>query len=79
MSETFTATAKAMSDDPDLRAKVMSAGSAEERAGILRDAGVDIPSHADVNSGYANLSDVSGAGGTGTVAAVVGAASAAGA
>jgi hypothetical protein len=40
----------------------MSAGSAEERAAILQDAGIEVPTHTDVNSGLANLSDVSGAG-----------------
>jgi hypothetical protein len=62
MSEAFTATVKALGDDPELRARVMSARSADERAGILRESGVSVPSHADVNSGVSNLADVAGAG-----------------
>ena len=62
MSDAFTATAKALDEDPELREKVMSAGSAEERAAILREAGVPVPSHEDVNSGVVSLADVTGAG-----------------
>ena len=52
-----------MSDDnPALATKVMSVGTPAERAEILKAAGVAIPTHADVNSHHASLSDVSGAG-----------------
>ena len=64
MSATFTAAAKALNDNPALATKVMSAGTPAERAEILKAAGVAVPSHADVNSYHASLSDVSGAGQT---------------
>ena len=58
-SATFKAAAKALSDDPVLFEKVRTAGSAEERAAHLRDAGIAVPTHADVNS---HMADVAGAG-----------------
>jgi hypothetical protein len=64
MSATFTAAAKALNDNPALATKVMSAGTPAERAEILKAAGVAVPTHADVNSHHASLSDVSGAGNT---------------
>ena len=64
MSATFTSAAKALNDNPELAAKVMAAGTPAERAEILKAAGVAVPSHADVNSYHASLSDVSGAGNT---------------
>jgi len=66
MSAAFTAVAKALNDNPELSAKVMSVGTPAERAEILKAAGVAVPTHDDVNSHHASLSDVSGAGGTGT-------------
>jgi hypothetical protein len=57
MSATFQAAAKALSENPELLAKVTSAGSAEERQAHFRDAGVAVPTHADVNS---HMSDVAG-------------------
>jgi len=64
MSATFRAAAKALSDNPDLLAKVTSAGSAEERQAHLKAAGVSVPTHAEVNS---HMADVAGAeGGTPT-------------
>lgn len=74
MSATFQAVSDALAADKDLQAKVMAAGSAEDRAAILKDAGVPVPSHSDVNSGHAALQGVSGAGTT--TAAVAGAAAA---
>ena len=56
MSATFQAAAKALSENPDLLANVMAAGSAEERQAHFRDAGVAVPTHADVNSHMANVS-----------------------
>ncbi len=64
----YVAAAKAINDNPDLHAKVTEAGSAEERAAVLRDHGVDVPSHADVNAHTSNLEGVSGAGTTTTAA-----------
>lgn len=70
MSATFNAAAQALSEDPALRNKVMSAGTAEERAAILREAGVAVPTHADVNAAHADMAGVAGGGGykTGTIA-----------
>ena len=64
MSATFTAAAKALNDNPELAAKVMSVGTPAERAEILKAAGITVPTHADVNSHHASLKDVSGAGNT---------------
>ena len=64
MSATFTSAAKALNDNPALANKVMAAATPAERAEILKAAGVAVPSHADVNSFHASLSDVSGAGNT---------------
>lgn len=64
MSATFNAAAQALANDPALRDKVMSAGSAEERAQILRDAGIQVPTHEDVNSGVNALAGVAGGGKT---------------
>ena len=79
MSVTFNETAKALSENADLRNAVMSAGSAAERAAILREAGVPVPTHADINAAHADMAGVDGAGSTGTYvagSAVVGAAAA---
>ena len=61
MSEKYDAAVAALSSNEELRKKVMSSTSAEERAGHLRDAGLDIPTHEDINS---NLASVTGAGTT---------------
>ena len=55
MSATFQAAAKALSENPELLAKVTSAGSAEERQAHLKAAGVAVPTHADVNSHMGNV------------------------
>jgi len=60
MSATFTAALKALSENPILRAKVISASSPEERAAHFRDAGVALPNHGDVNSHLASMGDVDG-------------------
>ncbi|CAB5040426.1 MAG: hypothetical protein F2923_05840 [Actinobacteria bacterium] len=64
MSATFSEASKALHDNAELSAKVMSAGSPAERAEILKAAGIPVPTHADVNAYHASLSDVSGAGNT---------------
>jgi len=64
MSATFTSAAKALNDNPALANKVMQAATPAERAEILKAAGIAVPTHEDVNSHHASLSDVSGAGNT---------------
>lgn len=66
MSTTFAAATKALQNDPELFAKVTKAGSAEERAAHLRAAGVEVPTHADVNAHLANMAGVAGGGTTAT-------------
>ena len=63
MSATFVEAAKALTANPELLAKVKLAGTAEERQAHLKDAGVVIPTHADVNS---HMSDMAGGDGTWT-------------
>jgi len=60
MSATFAAATQALANDPELFAKVTTAGSPEERAAHLRAAGVAVPTHADVNSHLANMAGVAG-------------------
>jgi len=60
MSTTFVAATKALASDPELFAKVSAAGSPEERAALLTAAGVEVPTHADVNSHLANMAGVAG-------------------
>lgn len=60
MSTTFAAATKALSDNPELLAKVRTAGSPEERAAHFRAAGVEVPTHADVNANLANMAGVAG-------------------
>ena len=70
MSATFQETAAALANNPELRAKVLAATTADERAAILREAGVAVPSHDDVNSHTDNtLAGVAGGGTTSEVAA----------
>ena len=59
-ASTFHEAAKALAANDDLRNKVMTAGSAEERATVLREAGVAVPSHADVNAAHAEMAGVAG-------------------
>lgn len=66
MSATFAAATQALANDPELFAKVTTAGSPEERAAHLRAAGVAVPTHADVNSHLANMAGVAGGGSTPT-------------
>ena len=81
MSANYDAAVTALSSNEELRKKVMSSTSAEERAGHLRDHGLEIPTHEEINSRHSDLADVTGAGtGTTTVVAagVTAAAAAAG-
>ena len=79
MSEKYDAAVAALSSNEELRKKVMSATSAEERAGHLRDHGLGLPTHEEINSRHSDLADVTGAGGNTTtkIAASVGASAAA--
>ena len=70
-ASTFHEAAKALAANDDLRNKVMTAGSAEERANVLREAGVAVPSHADVNAAHAEMAGVSGGGPTTTIITAV--------
>ncbi len=60
MSTTFAAATKALAADPELLAKVSKASSPEERAAHFRAAGVEVPTHADVNAHLANMAGVAG-------------------
>jgi|GEM_PF-5419910 hypothetical protein len=72
MSANYEAAVAAMSSNEELRNKVMTSTSAEERAGHLRDAGLDIPTHEEINSRHSDLADVTGAGSTATQIATQG-------
>ena len=63
MTTNYDAAVTALSSNEELRKKVMSATSAEERAGHLRDHGLEIPTHEEINSRHSDLADVTGAGG----------------
>ena len=62
----YEAAMNALSNDPELQAKIMAANSAEERQAIFTAAGVALPTHAEVNDHHANLASASGAGSTTT-------------
>ena len=68
----YEAAMNALSNDPELQAKIMAANSAEERKAIFTAAGVALPTHAEVNAHHANLASASGAGAgtTGTATGV---------
>ncbi len=66
MSETFSATAKALAADPELKARVMAADSTEARGDILREAGVPVPTQDDIASGVAVLTSIAGGKNTAT-------------
>ena len=66
MTTNYDAAVTALSSNEELRKKVMSSTSAEERAGHLRDHGLDIPTHEEINSRHSDLADVTGAGTTAT-------------
>ena len=69
----YEAAMNALSNDPELQAKIMAANSAEERQAIFTAAGVALPTHAEVNDHHANLASASGAGSTATGVAIAGA------
>jgi len=62
MSANYDAAVAALSSNEELRKKVLAATSAEERAGHLRDHGLDLPTHEEIKSRHAELADVTGAG-----------------
>ena len=66
MTTNYDAAVAELSTNEELRKKVLSATSAEERAGHLRDAGLGIPTHEEINRRYSDLADVTGAGSTAT-------------
>lgn len=66
MSANFHAAVQALANDPVLREQVVSATSAEQRASILRDAGIELPTQADVDQGMAELAGVAGGSGSTT-------------
>ena len=68
----YEAAMNALSNDPELQAKIMAANSAEERQAIFSAAGVALPTHAEVNDHHANLASASGAGSTATGVGVIG-------
>ncbi len=71
MTKNYDAAVAALSGNEELRKKVMSSTSAEERAGHLRDHGLEIPTHEEINSRHSDLADVTGAGrGATTIAGV---------
>lgn len=70
MSSTFQETATALANDAELRERILSVTSAEERAAILREAGVPVPSREDVDAHRDSaLAGISGGGTTTNVAA----------
>ena len=64
MSAKYDAAVAALTSHEGLRKKVLAATTAEERAGHLRDHGLDLPTHEEIKSRHAELDDVTGAGPT---------------
>ena len=62
MSAKYDAAVAALTSHEGLRKKVLAATTAEERAGHLRDHGLDLPTHEEIKSRHAELDDVTGAG-----------------
>ena len=67
MTDTFQTIYNAMSADPDLAARVIAAAPGEERAAVLRDAGLPVPNADDNAAGMLALADVSGGNTTGDI------------
>jgi len=65
----FKAAAKAIAENEELRTQILAATSSDERAKLLREAGIEAPTHAEVNE--AMMAGVDGAGVTHTVTTVV--------
>ncbi len=78
MSATFNETARALAASPELKAKVLSVNSADERRAILVEAGVPVPTHDDVNA-HAALAGVAGGSSTASDVSAAAPAAAAGA
>ncbi len=49
MSEKFNAIVTVLTENTDLRERVMAASTVEERAAILREAGLDTPTQAELD------------------------------
>jgi hypothetical protein len=80
VSSIFQETATALANDSEVRARVLSVTTAEERAALLRQVGVPVPTREDVNAhSDATLKGVAGGGETtqGAAAAAMDAAGAA--
>lgn len=58
MSEKFNAIVTVLTENTDLRERVMAASTVEERAAILREAGLDTPTQAELDQ--LKLSGVAG-------------------
>ncbi len=58
MSNAFNGVAEALTNDPELRERVMAAASAEERAAILVAAGLELPTAEEIEQ--AKLAGVAG-------------------
>ena len=74
MSAKYDAVVAALSSNEELRKKVLSATSAEERAGHLQGHGLDLPTHEEIKSRHAEFDDVTGAGSGKTTSIAVAAA-----
>ena len=55
MSAKYEAVSAALVNDPELAARVMAAGSVEERARILQDAGLDLPTPEEIPADLAGV------------------------
>ena len=60
MSTEFAKTAKALAENPELLAQLCSTDSAEKRANMLSEAGLTVPTPADVDAHLASMIGVSG-------------------
>ncbi len=66
MNSAIQQVAQAVLSDPTLRQRLTSAASVQDRAAILQEAGVTLPSQDDLREAFAALTGVSGAGTTTT-------------
>ena len=60
MSTEFAKTAKALAENPELLAQLCSTDSAEKRANMLSEAGLTVPTSANVNEHLATMAGVTG-------------------
>ena len=65
----FKAAAKAIAENEELRTQILAATSSDERAKLLSEAGIEAPTHDEVNE--AMMAGVDGAGVTNTAATIV--------